>query len=182
MNKWDSALYCETDGWQMVNLYYKDARYSMYLFLPKKGNYQPLDNEMINKLLSYDTTMRVKIEMPKIDIESEYDMTEALKAMGLHSMYQLENNQDFSGMFSDGVNRAVDKTIQRTKITVNEHGTEAAAATQHRMAGAGRVLTEPPVFQANRPFYYMITKTTGNSTVGINEEVLFIGQYVTAKQ
>ena len=170
--------YCETDSWQMLGIPYNDYSYTMYLFLPEKANYKPLDNDTINKLMTYQHRMEVELSIPKMEIENSFDMTETLKAMGLNAMYQ--NNNDFSAMYADGVSRFVTKTLQKTKITVNESGTEAAAATQHAMAGAVGDMSKPPVFQADRPFTYMITKYMGDETK--NEEVLFIGQFVTGKE
>lgn len=177
MNMTSYENYCETEGWQMVVLPYNDRNYNMYLFLPEEGKEQALNNEIINKLLTYCDSMDVELFIPRFEIEQEYDMTETLKAMGISSMYQ--NSADFNAMFSDGQGRTVTQTIQKIKITVNESGTEAAAATRHALAGHSADLSKPPVFCADRPFYYMITKEIEETG---KKEVLFVGRYATAKQ
>ncbi len=173
MNTTEYADYCEANGWQMLCFPYSDSEYNMYFFLPEKGNQQPLDNKTIHKLLQFQENRNVKITIPKFEIENNYDLTETLKAMGIQAMFQ--NDTDFTAMYANGTGKPITNVIQKTKIIVNEHGTEATSGTV--MMYQGTDMTIPPVFRADRPFIYMITRNTANE----QKEVLFIGQYVTGK-
>ena len=60
----------------------------------------------------------------------------------------------------------IGSALHKARIEVNEHGTEAAAAT-----GLGiNVMSMPPQIKFNRPFYYFIVKD--------DEEVVFAGLFV----
>ena len=132
-----------------------------------------LDNDTINTLLCFQEQLKVKVTMPKFTTEQSYDFTDTLKAMGINAMFQ--NSNDFSGMYTEGNQMCISDVLQKTKIIVNEQGTEAASGTAS--FGRGMNMDEPAVFRADRPFIYMITAHHYDT-----EEVLFIGQYVTAKQ
>ena len=165
--------YCEANGWQMLGLPYSYKKYTMYLFLPEKGKELTLDNDTINTLLSFQERLKVKITMPKFTTEEQYDFKDTLKAMGINAMFQ--NDNDFCDMYTEGNQICISDVLQKTKIIVNEQGTEAASGTVS--ASRGMNMDEPAVFRADRPFIYMITAHHYDT-----EEVLFIGQYVTAKQ
>ena len=145
----------------------------IYLFLPEKGKELTLDNDTINTLLSFQERLKVKITMPKFTTEEQYDFKDTLKAMGINAMFQ--NDNDFCDMYTEGNQICISDVLQKTKIIVNEQGTEAASGTVS--ASRGMNMEEPVVFKADRPFIYMITVHSYDT-----EEVLFIGQYVTAKQ
>ena len=74
------------------------------------------------------------------------------------------NQADLSGMSAAG-GLAIDEVIHKAFIEVNEEGTEAAAAT----AVVIKAVSMPPMFEANRPFLYLIRE---NETGAI----LFIGR------
>ncbi len=185
-----TAYYCESDGWQMLGLPYSDKKYTMYIFLPEKGKELKIDDNTINTLLRFKEDTAVKVTMPKFNIESDYDFTDTLKAMGIKGMFS--NTLDFSNMYIGGNQGCVTDVLQKTKIIVNEQGTEATSGTALHIA-MGVDMTKPAVFQADRPFIYMITASVEEKSDKIlfpalgekndkKEEVLFIGQYVTAKQ
>ena len=169
----NQIYYCESFGWQMLGLTYSDEKYTMYLFLPEKGKELQIDDKTINALMKFQESVKVDISMPKFSTEDMYDFTDTLKEMGIKGMF--ENNEDFSNMYVDNNAMHITDVLQKTKIVVNEQGTEASSGAM--MATRGADMTKPVKFQADRPFIYMITKNTNGK-----QEVLFVGQYVTAKQ
>lgn len=168
----EDAVYCETENWKMLGLPYSDRNYNMYFFLPEEGN-QELDNDTINRLLQFQAGQTVDVIIPKFEIESTYDFKETLQKMGMTSMF--ENNTDFT-MYTDEAMNITD-VLQKTKIIVNEQGTEASSGTVVHYRSID--MTVPPEFKANKPFYYMLTRDVNETG---KKEVLFIGRYVTAKQ
>ena len=165
--------YCESFDWQMLGLSYSDAKYTMYLFLPEKGKKLQIDDNTINALMKFQENVKVDITMPKFSTEDMYDFTDTLKEMGIRGMF--ENNEDFSNMYTSNNAVHITDVFQKTKIIVNEQGTEASSGTM--MATRGVDMSKPVEFKADRPFLYMITKNTNGK-----QEVLFAGKYVTAKQ
>ena len=169
----NQIYYCESFGWQMLGLTYSDEKYTMYLFLPEKGKALQIDDKTINALMKFQESVKVDITMPKFSTEDMYDFTDTLKEMGIRGMF--ENNEDFSNMYVDNNAMHITDVLQKTKIIVNEQGTEASSGAM--MSTRGADMTKPVKFQADRPFIYMITKDTNGK-----QEVLFAGKYVTAKQ
>ena len=142
-----TAYYCESGGWQMLGLPYSDKKYTMYVFLPEKGKELKIDDNTINMLLRFKENTPVEVTMPKFNIESGYDFTNTLKAMGIKGMFS--NASDFSDMYIDGSQKYITNVLQKTKVIVNEQGTEAASGTM--FFGMGMDMTKPAVFQADRP-------------------------------
>ncbi len=65
----------------------------------------------------------VDILMPKLDSESTLELNDALKAMGIQDAFG--SNADFSAMGGGYISRV----LQKTALTVNEAGTQAAVAS-----------------------------------------------------
>ena len=99
----------------------------------------------------------VFVTLPRFKIESQFDLKEPLKQLGMTDMFN-ENRADFSGM-TGGTNKGlfVSQAAQKAFIEVNEEGAEATAATfavvQSRSA---RVYPPTPTFTCNRPFMFLI--------------------------
>ena len=88
--------------------------------------------------------------MPKWDFGTPIDLGAALPALGLTGVF---GTGDFSGIAAgfDGISAAV----HRATITVDEYGTEAAAATGLAFATSA-MLPPATTFHANRPFAFTI--------------------------
>ena len=68
----------------------------------------------------------VNLKMPKFKIESEIDLKSALASLGMTDAFN--DHADFSGM--DGMKDLyVSDVLHKAYVNVDEHGTEAAAAT-----------------------------------------------------
>lgn len=78
---------------------------------------------------------------------------------------------DFSGISGTGP-LSISKILHQAVIDVNEHGTEAAAATvAFMMLGCSRSVEKPIMFRCDRPFLFVIIDKGQNG-------ILFIGKYV----
>ncbi|HEY1485736.1 MAG TPA: serpin family protein [Micromonosporaceae bacterium] len=150
-----SQGYAAGPGWQALSLPYAGPGtqpLAMWLLLPAPGG-RPAD-------LLAPTTLRtvgaglhstpVDVAVPKWDFSTAIDLGEELPALGLDGVF---GTGDFSGIATqfDGVSAAV----HRATITVDEYGTEAAAATGLVFATSAM---QPPAttFHANRPFAFTI--------------------------
>ena len=109
-------------------------------------------------------TGKATLALPKFDFSSEHDLTKALTVMGMGAAFD-PVRADFSGI---APKLFVSAAIQKANITVDEVGTEAAAATFAPMAEA--CIEEPPrLFVADSPFLFLIRETS----TGL---ILFVGR------
>ena len=90
---------------------YKGKRLAMVILLPHaNSNLEELESAIskvpdMDELLKFPRPGRSKVEvsLPKFKLESEIDLNDNLKAMGMVEMFD-ENKADFSGM-TGGVNK-----------------------------------------------------------------------------
>lgn len=120
--------------------------------------YSELTGEVIADLLSNKQTEMVNTKLPKFELEFAGDLNESLISMGLVDAFK-EDAADFGGIgvtdTGDGI--YIDLVSQKVKITVDEEGTEAAAATSILMARASSLMTEEPMeIYFDSPFIYII--------------------------
>lgn len=113
---------------------------------------------------------KVQLTMPKFKTEQGFELSEALKEMGMTSAFNAKG-ADFSGM-NGKKNLYIGAAVHKTFLEVGEDGTEAAAATAVIMTKTSAMHDPEKTieFKADRPFIYVIRD---NQTGAI----LFIGRY-----
>ncbi len=160
-----SFNYSEDEDFQAIELPYKGNRLSMFVVLPKDNatlNY----SEFQNLLSSMKEESVAEIYIPKFTFDIKYRLNGPLIKMGMIDSFT--GSADFSGM-TGGKDLYISDIFHQAYISVDEEGTEAAAATAVVMR-----LTAMPnqiVFKADHPFYFFILdKEYG--------EILFAGRYV----
>ncbi len=172
-----SCKYAEIDGMDMQVLekpYDESFDLSMMILLPKRepGSLARLEAILTEeKLAVYSKQLRsceVKIALPKFRLESNYSLEKPLSHLGIRSAF--DRGADLSGM--DGShNLFLQFAIHKTFISVDEQGTEAAAAT---VIGVGMGGPPPkPVsaeFRADHPFIFLIRDNRTGS-------ILFLGRF-----
>jgi len=146
-------------------------RLSMIVFLPKKQ--VPLAT--FEQSLSFANLHRwlqglspgaapMFLKIPKFSATSELDLVDVLEAMGARRMFSA--NADFSGI-SNEIGLSVSDVEQKAYVSVEEKGTEAAAATF--MVFVPLSCCPPPpkpiYFYADRPFVYLIRDNRSGSIV-----------------
>jgi serpin B len=99
--------------------------------------------------------------MPRFNCESSIGLEQTLADMGMPSAF---GNADFSGISENAAGLFITDAKHKAFISVDEKGTEAAAATYVVIAGMS-----DKAFTMDRPFIYLI-RDTQTSTV------LFIGR------
>ncbi|WP_298649653.1 serpin family protein [uncultured Proteiniphilum sp.] len=163
--------YTEDGNLQLVQLPYGNQAFSMMVLLPAEGK-KLQDVVTATRQQGYwgglKSALReaeVDLSLPKFKTEYSKELNEVLTKMGMEIAFT--KAADFSRM-SDAPAK-ISFVKQDTYITTDESGTEAAAVTT-----IGMELTSFPmkpdkvVFNANRPFLYLIQE---NSTGAI----LFMG-------
>jgi serpin B len=152
--------YYETDDYQVLGLPYKNQQVSMYIILPRERfGLENLVNNMtastLSQLLAKKGSTTVKVQLPRFKIEASFELTDALKKLGITEAF--EDSANFTGISEQG-DLKVSEVIHKAFIETNEQGSEAAAATgiQFQLTSALLVDDEPPSFIADHAFLYAI--------------------------
>jgi serpin B len=162
--------YGENEEAQWLEIPYQGHRMTMAIFLPKKKDGLPdfekkLNGNSLDKLLSSSKYSMVKAYIPRFKVTSNTPVTKPLKKMGMELPFQ-PGRADFSGMakLPKGEDLYISDVLHKAFVSVDEKGTEAAAATavimkMHRAAVSAAL---PMTFRADHPFLFLIRhKETG---------------------
>ena len=163
--------YAEGDGYQAVELPYDGGELSMVLLLPQAGHFEAfegsLDTQQVDGIIAGLEHRQVTLAMPRFEFESDFSLRETLVALGMPVAFSGE--ADFSGMTGNR-DLFIADVIHKAFVSVDEAGTEAAAATAVVMPTA-MPPEEPVEVTVNRPFIFLIHDIeTGN--------ILFVGRVV----
>jgi serpin B len=167
MARTDTLRYVNLERLAAVELPYEGERFSMVLLLPHgdddlRAVEDSLTPERITAWVEGLASTLVRVRLPRFIVDSRFDMTEAVRAMGMVDAFT--ERADFSGISPDG-SLFISKVVQSVRIEVDERGTEGAAAS-------GVVLKKgppPAEFVADRPFLFLIRDR-------LNGQVPFIGR------
>jgi serpin B len=160
------------DGWAATDLAYVGQELSMLVIVPDDlaAFEAELDHDLLAEVDAALTAEEVDpdVALPRFDFESKSDLVEILAALGMPDAFDLDR-ADFSGI-TTAERLAISAVVHQADITVDEKGTEAAAATVVAFAASG----PPPttcVMTADRPFLFAIRdRQTG--------AILFMGRVV----
>ena len=151
--------YYENRNLQVLELPYVGKSLSMVIFLPRKGVpinalEKALSTKHIESVFEQMSQTRVAVSLPRFKFETKYYLKAILKRMGM--VIPFSNSADFSG-FTTNEGLKIAKVIHGASITVDEEGSEAAAATAIVIKTKG--LHKAPryiEFRADHPFLFMI--------------------------
>jgi serine protease inhibitor len=164
--------YGESDGLQVLELPYIGDDLSMIVLLPTETDgLAKLEESMtVENLYQWTKDLwekEVEVFLPRFEITFPFRLDDALKSMGMVNAFSDE--ADFSGM--DGSKELyIAAVLHKAFVTVNEEGTEAAAATAVIIKSKGPP-SSPPVFRADHPFVFLIRENSTGS-------ILFLGRVV----
>jgi serine protease inhibitor len=166
----NANLYPAGDGFLIAELPYKGGDLSMIVLLPQTpGAMKNLESKLSAENLFTWTgklkTRKVDVFLPKFKLETGYEMTKPLEALGMKRAFA--NPIEADGAQFDGISPSSDPrkrlfisaVIHKAFVDVNEKGTEAAAATAILMAaGSAMPMSVPfvPTFRADKPFLFLI--------------------------
>lgn len=161
--------YAGKNDYQAVALPYVGERMQMVVIVPTEGAFAKveamLDAEFASSVVSQLETTDVKLHLPRFSYDARLDLEQTLAAMGMPDAFDAER-ADFSGM--DGTTHLhLSRVAHKAFVTVDEEGTEAAAATGIIV----EVESMPLEVRADRPFIYFIHDTE-------LDLILFMGRVV----
>ncbi len=172
--------YVKGDGYQAVDLPYDGNDLSMTILLPDRGRFrefeESLDAALVSRILGDVQGKLVALTMPKFEFESQFGLAETLKAMGMLDPFDGDAS-DFRGM--DGQSCPAEdypclyikEVIHKAFVSVDEEGTEAAAATAAVVMAVPTSADPPPEpirITVDRPFVFLIRDRA-------TDAILFVG-------
>jgi serpin B len=114
-------------------------------------------------LLAGAARHQVTLALPRFRLESAFDLIPALRRLGVTEAFGDE--ADFGGITEAGPLR-IAAVAHKAYLDVDEHGTEAAAATAAAIAARAAFQAPPPVtVVVDRPFLFAILDSTTGQPV-----------------
>jgi serpin B len=145
------------DGWQAVELPYVGERLAMLVVLPDAGSLPDVERRLAGGLLAEIAGRleqeRIALALPRFRVESTLDLAEPLERLGARDAFDA-GTADFGGM-TGAEQLWIAKARQKAFVDVDEHGTEAAAATG-LIARATSAPAKARAFVVDRPFLFVI--------------------------
>jgi serpin B len=165
--------YAETADAKVVEKEYGDGEFALRVAIPRDPNGLSGIERSARALLTLPLAPRkVRLQLPRFVGRSRFPLTDALSAMGIPSLFRYPD-ADLSGI--DGTrDLSVSAAVHETFVRVDEHGTEAVAATTV-VVSVGASLSETVKMRVDRPFlFWIVDRPTG--------AVLFAGRVVEPEQ
>jgi len=157
--------HASNDDVAALELPYDDEDLGMLIVLPNSRDgmrdlEKKLTGQQLLDIVSKLEQKQVNVQLPKFQVRSHLDLKQMLTKMGLETLFSQQ--ADFSRMSETPLK--IDSGIHEAYISVDENGTEGAAATG--FAIQNRALPMPPqeqtAFKADHPFLYAVVhKQTG---------------------
>lgn len=175
MWSWKKFDYYKGDNFASLSIPYKGG-YDFVVLLPDEGTTLKTmtgsfsQNQWEKMLTQYSDTNDIILKLPKYDIEFNFSLNDFLKKAGVVTAFDPVQAK-FESICKQKI--YLSKVEQRSKISVNEKGTQAASITSERMVqGFDK---EPIDFFVTRPFLYIIKESSTGA-------ILFIGFYNGEKE
>jgi serpin B len=154
MMETESFGYIEGEGYQAIELPYDGGELSMVILLPASGNFDAFEEELqaqeVSDIIGGLQPTRVALTMPKFEFKSQLSLKDILSDMGMPDAFS-PDEADFSGMTGNH-ELFISDVIHKAFVSVDEAGTEAAAAT----AVVVRASSIPVEVTIDRPFIFLI--------------------------
>ncbi len=157
MRNRDALRYGAGTGWRAVELPYVGDALAMTVIVPDDlvAFEASLDAALLDSIVASMQPTDVDLTMPRFDTETRADLGPVLAAMGMPTAFD-PDQADFSGITSE-VALFIRLVIHQANITVDEAGTEAAAATVILMGDtSGPGGSGPIELRVDRPFLFLI--------------------------
>jgi serpin B len=156
MRQTTSLGYTRESGYTAVELPYSGGEISMVLVVPDAGEFEAFESglnaDQLSSIMEGLERREVALSMPRFEMESEFSLNQALAAMGMGGAFTTA--ADFSGM-TDPSELFISDVIHKAFVSVDEAGTEAAAATAVVMR-LSAMPAEPVEVTVDRPFVFLI--------------------------
>ncbi|MFB6264889.1 MAG: serpin family protein [Bradymonadaceae bacterium] len=158
--------YAEGKHWRAVELPYVGKKVSMVVLVPDAGSFAAIEQKLAGDWLNRNVFAElsqtpVDLKMPKFEFKSKFSVKKMLKALGMKVPF-VARSANFSGI-AKGKGLFIQDVIHQSFVSVDEKGTEAAAATDVTVG-----TTSVPEFEkvrVDRPFVFMIRDRETNAVI-----------------
>jgi len=164
MHQRGSFRYAAAPDFQVIELPYEDGALNMTILLPRdhdglEAMLGDLTIEELDAVLGRLARRDVHLYLPRFEMEHSLSLSDALIAMGMPTAFD-EGRADFGGMaeLPPSQRLFISDVLHKAFVSVDEEGTEAAAATAV-IVGVTSDSVDPPqpvIFRADRPFLFLI--------------------------
>ncbi len=162
--------YTKSGNTLAVELPYDGNELSMVILTNTTGKFGDFENTLtlpaVKAIIDDLRYARVALTMPKFEFESQFGLKETLQSMGMVVPFELYG-ADFTGMSTES-DLHIDDVIHKAFVSVDEEGTEAAAATAV-IVGTTSMPAEPVIVTLDQPFVFLIRDIQTGA-------ILFIGR------
>ena len=158
------------DGWQAVQLPYAGGALSMTVLVPDADRFTDIEADLRSVQHDVDTSLTggtVELRLPSWEYRTQIGLNDPLRALGMVTAFG--DGADFSAMSPEPL--FVSEVVHEVFVSVDEDGTEAAAATAVVMAETAAPADDPIRLDVDRPFMYWITDDATGA-------LLFVGRVV----
>ncbi len=172
MRQTESFGYADGDGYQAIELPYDGRELSMVVLLPARDHFESfetsLDAQQVDAILGSLEQREINLTMPRFEFESDFGLKKTLSALGMPVAFSTDD-ADFSGMTGNR-DLFIADVVHKAFVSVDEAGTEAAAATAVVMAPT--VAPHMPInVNIDHPFIFLIRDIETGA-------ILFVGRVV----
>lgn len=171
MHQTGRFAYGAGDGWQAIQMPYSGNDLAMLVIVPDQGRFHEVEGRLGGGLIDDAVAAAagvtdVSLTIPKFEFRTKAGLNDALGTLGMHDAFD-PAKADFSGMTTEEA-LYISDAIHEAYISVDEEGTEAAAATAIVMRATSAPLSEVQL-TVDRPFIFALRDTTTGA-------VLFLGR------
>ena len=170
MRQAESLGYADGEGYQAVELPYDGREMSMVIILPERDRFDEfessLDGNRIQEIVSDLTGRQVALRMPTFEFDSRFELSQALGELGMPAAFS--SAADFSGM-TGTKDVFISEVLHKAFVSVDEEGTEAAAATAAMIVEGSEMPVESVAVDVDHPFILVIRHIETGT-------VLFVGR------
>jgi serpin B len=159
------------DGSQSLELPYGNGAFNMTVILPP-------DTSTVERFVSRLTLERIAFAgsdristlqfwMPRVKLEYKRTLVDDLSALGMGIAFS--DAADLSGMTTTGLGLKISDVLQKTFLSIDEEGTEAAAVTKVDIFTTSSSGPSPLVMRCDRPYLVVIREKLSGT-------IMFIGK------
>jgi serpin B len=175
MEQQESFSYAKGDNYQAVELPYDGRELSMVILLPNSGQFEAFEKainyQQVKDIIAELERQEVRLKMPKFEFDSSFGLKKILADMGMPVAFSAD--ADFSGM-TGNKDLFISDVIHKAFVSVDEAGTEAAAATAVIMELTAAPET-PIEVTLSRPFIFLIRDIDTGA-------ILFVGRVMNPEK
>ena len=156
MEQTEAFGYTDGEGYQAVELLYDGDELSMVILLPEDGQFEVFEEglqaDKISDIIGGLQLTEVALTMPQFEFDSEFSLKDTLAEMGMPIAFS--GAADFSGM-TGSRDLFISEVLHKAFVSVDEAGTEAAAATAVIMRETA-MPGQPVEVTLDHPFIFLI--------------------------